>query len=165
MRESDAQPEPTTAPPPPLPRRHRPLAIVSTAVGLVLLGMIAGRSGVSAAEREVFQAVNGLGPAWWYVVFPAMQTGTLLSGPTAAVVAQALRRRLLAAELLVAGVTGWLVARGLKLVVNRPRPASLLDGVVVRGEALEGLGYPSGHVTVAAALAVVLAAWLPRRWE
>jgi undecaprenyl-diphosphatase len=49
--------------------------------------------------------------------------------------------------------------------VERGRPAALLPGVEGREVFGEGsLGYPSGHAAVAAALTVVVAAHLSRRW-
>ena len=147
------------------PRRRHPVAIAATAVALLLLGLIAGRDAISGTERSVFEVFNGLASWWWLLLFPVMQVGTLLAGPAAALIAEFAGKRLLAIELLAAGVGGWLIARGLKVLVSRPRPAFLLDDVVIRGGAATGLGYPSGHVTVATALVTVLAAWLPRRWE
>ena len=147
------------------PRRHHPLAIAATTVALLAMGAIAARPGISGFEREAFESINRLGREWMVVFFPAMQAGTLFAGPSAAVMAAAWGRRLLALELLIAGPLAWLLARGLKVVVNRPRPALLLESVVIRGGEASGLGYPSGHAAVATALATVLAAWLPARWE
>lgn len=147
------------------PRRHHPVAIALTAVALLILGLIAARPGVSAAERSVFAAFNQLGGGWWIVLFPVMQLGTLFAGPSAALAALITGRRLLAGELLVAGVGGWLIARVAKLVAGRPRPSFFIPETIIRGGEASGLGYPSGHVTVATALVTVLAAWLPRRWE
>ena len=147
------------------PRRRHPAAIAATLVALILLGLIAGRDTVSDAERAVFETFNGLAQGWGLVLFPVMQVGTLLGGPALALVAEFAGKRLLAGELLVAGLGGWLISRLLKAVVGRPRPSLLLDEVVIRGGEASGLGYPSGHVTVATALVTVLAAWLPKQWE
>lgn len=134
-------------------------------MALVVLGLIAARNDVSAAERSVFAVFNQLGPQWGLLLIPVMQLGTLLAGPAAAVVAVWSNRRLLAGELLVAGLGGWLIGRGAKLLVGRPRPSYFVPETIIRGAEAGGLGYPSGHVTVATAVVVVLAAWLPRRWE
>lgn len=147
------------------PRRRHPLAVAVTALALLLLGLIAGRDAISGTERAVFEMFNGLPQGWSLVLLPVMQVGTLLAGPAAALIAEFAGRRLLAAELLVAGLGGWLIARVVKEIVSRPRPSFLLDDVVIRGGEATGLGYPSGHVTVATALVTVLAAWLPRQWE
>ena len=84
----------------------------------------------------------------------AMQTGSLAAVPVAAVVALLARRPRLARDLAAAGSTAWLRAKGAQYLVGRARPGSLLDGVVLRGVEATGLGFPSGHVAVAAALAV-----------
>lgn len=148
-----------------LPRRHHPSAIAAAVVALLLLGVVATRADVSATERALFLAVNGL-PSWTaFVLVPVMQAGTLPAGPVAAAIASLARRRQLAVELLCAGVAAWFLARAAKLVWSRPRPALLVDEAVVRGGAAAGLGYPSAHVTVVAALVTVAAAWLPWRWE
>jgi len=66
---------------------------------------------------------------------------------------------------LLAGVGVYLIALLVKSTVERQRPGGLLDGVEARESfAAESLGYPSRHVTVGAALTVVAAAYLPRRW-
>ena len=148
-----------TAPAP--PSRLLPLAL---ACGLLLLSLVASGRSVWEAERVVFNAAQDLPAATAVVLVPVMQAGTLLAGPIAAALAIAARRRQLAIELLCAGVGAWVVSRALKLVVMRPRPTDLLDEVVLRGAPVQGFGFPSGHVTVAAALAAVAAAWLPRPW-
>ena len=147
------------------PRRHHPVTIAVTAVALLILGLIAARPDVTPAERSVFAAFNQLGPAWAIVLFPVMQLGTLFAGPSAALAATLIGRRLLAGELLFAGLGGWFISRAAKLAVGRPRPSFFVPETIIRGGEAGGLGYPSGHVTVATALVTVLAAWLPRRWE
>ena len=148
------------------PRRHyHPASIAVAAAGVIGLALIAARPAVGEWERTLFESVNGLGPAWWPLLFPVMQAGTLFAGPVSGAVALAAGRRVLALELLAGGLIAWFAARGLKVLVDRPRPGGLLDEVVLRGGEVGGLGYPSGHVSVAMTLATILAAWLPARWE
>ena len=142
-------------------RPPRPL-LIALAVGLVLLSVVASSLDAGDAERAVFRAAQGLPAAWGMVLVAVMPVGTLVAGPVAAVLAIAVRRRQLAIELLCAGGSAWLASRALKLLVTRPRPAALLGDVVLRGAPAEGFGFPSGHVTVAAGLAAVAGAWLPR---
>ena len=67
--------------------------------------------------------------------------------------------------MLLASIGVYLLAIVIKGVVKRERPAGLLDGVEGREVFAEGsLGFPSGHAAVAAALTVVVAAHLSRRW-
>jgi len=49
-----------------------------------------------------------------------------------------------------------------KEVIERPRPAGLVEGLHLREHA-RGFGFPSGHTTMACALAAVLHPLLPRR--
>ena len=71
-------------------------------------------------------------------------------------------RRRLARDLVVSGTLAWLAAKGARLIVHRGRPSALLTGVLIRAQA-SGLGFPSGHAAVAAALATATAPYLGRR--
>jgi undecaprenyl-diphosphatase len=94
-----------------------------------------------------------------------MQYGTFITIPALAVIALMFRRFRLAAAMLLSGVGVYLLAIVIKGIVKRERPAGLLDGVEGREVFAEGsLGFPSGHAAVAAALTVVVAAHLSRRW-
>ena len=140
---------------------HRAESLALFVLAGAALALIATRDEIAPAEQEVFFAFNHLGSAWWPMLATVMQVGTLSAGPTLGFIAAVTRRRFLAFELAVGGPVAWLVARVLKALVNRPRPGELLDGVVIRGGEVGGLGYPSGHVTVAATLAAILSSWLP----
>jgi undecaprenyl-diphosphatase len=125
--------------------------------GLALATIPVRRDRVGAAEARVFASVNGLpdtirGPAW-----VVMQCGAFAAAPASAAVAAAMGERRLAAELAAAGTATWALSKVVKRLVRRQRPAFLLPGVAVRGEAASGLGYLSGHAGVATALAATLA--------
>ena len=67
---------------------------------------------------------------------------------------------------LVAGWGGWWLAKVVKAQVERGRPEAELPDEVVRSSAVtEGLGFVSGHSTVAFACAAILSPYLPRRWR
>jgi undecaprenyl-diphosphatase len=72
-------------------------------------------------------------------------------------------RHKLALELLISGFTAYGVAVVMKGVVNRPRPSGLVHGVMPRIEEAVGLGFPSGHSAVAAALATTCWFMVPKR--
>jgi membrane-associated phospholipid phosphatase len=63
-----------------------------------------------------------------------------------------------------AGLAAWVLAKVVKEVAERGRPAALLPDVVVRGDWV-GLGFPSGHVAVAFSLAMVADAYLRGAWR
>ncbi len=121
---------------------------------------------ISATEASVFRLVNHLPSVPLPIVWLPMQLGNFLIVPVVVVSALVVRRFRLAAELAVAGMGAYLLAKQVKHFVLRGRPDSLLDDVIVRGAHSHGLGYVSGHIAVVTALAVVAAPWLPRwgRW-
>ncbi len=114
-------------------------------------------------EADVFRLVNDLPHALDAPLRAAMQAGTFAVVPVAATAALLARRPRLARDLAAAGSTAWLLARLVKHLVGRGRPGSLLDGVVLGGVEAMGLGFPSGHVAVAAALATAAGPHLGRR--
>lgn len=147
------------------------LLVVAAALAVFAVTTVLALGDVPAWEQWVFEAVNGLpGGLEWPLWLP-MQFGAILAVPAVALLALVLWRRVSpAVGLLSAGVAGWLLAKVVKSLVERPRPARLLDGVVLRGGEIggggaEGLGYPSGHAAIAFGLATILAAFLPRRWR
>lgn len=77
------------------------------------------------------------------------------------------RRLRPALDLLVAGTTGWFLAKVMKGLLERGQPASFFDDVDVRGAlgrgSDQGLGFPSGHSTVAFSLAIVAFPYLSFR--
>jgi undecaprenyl-diphosphatase len=97
-----------------------------------------------------------------------MQLGTLVVAlVVVAVVAWLTRARGPApgAAALVAVAIAFRLDNIIKDVVDRPRPPAILDGLYVR-ETISGFGFPSGHTTMAFALAASLHPSLPRhqRW-
>ena len=115
--------------------------------------------GVSHCEASAFRAVNGLPSSVYPVAWACMQLGAFGAVPAAAGAAWLSGDRELAARLLASGACTWALAKLVKQAVRRPRPGALLSGTRCRGRPAAGLGYPSGHAGVAAALG---AAALPR---
>src|SRR5205823_537657 len=83
--------------------------------------------------------------------------GALGAAPATAAVALATGHRRLALRLLVRGSATWLLAKGVKQVVGRGRPAVLVADPRFRGREQTGGGFPSGHAGVATALAATAA--------
>ena len=147
--------------------RH-PGDVVRIAVGSVVLAgcsMIAALTRVTSFETALFHVVNSL-PSWLYRFFwLVMQLGTVGAVFVMAAVALMSRRIRLALELIGGGLLAYYAAIGLKDLVDRDRPATLITGVIVRGPEATGLGFPSGHAAVSAALAATAAPFLARRWR
>ena len=147
-----------------LPRsvKHVWRLVLAVAV-LAITAVPVERDNVGALEAQVFEFVNGL-PAFLYpAVWLVMQFGALLAIPALAVGAAVLRRWRLAFDLALAGGLAWVVARVIKDLVDRGRPAQLLDDVLLRDAPLAGHGYVSGHAAVAVALATVASHWLGKK--
>jgi undecaprenyl-diphosphatase len=143
------------------------LALLIAGLAVLLVTALAASGGdVAAWERSVFRAINDL-PAFLYPpVWVVMQFGSFWAIVGGGVVALAFRRFRLAIGLAIAGVSVYLLAELLKAIVDRPRPAALLSDVHIRGAVPTGSGFPSGHASVACALAVIAWLWFgPRlRW-
>jgi len=95
-----------------------------------------------------------------------MQYGVFLTIPVLVLIALILRRVRLAATMAVAGVGVYFLARFVKEIVQRGRPEALIGDIQEREMFASGsLGFPSGHVAVAAALTVVVTPYLRGRWR
>ena len=140
--------------------------IVIAAGALVLVGCaLLARDDLTDAEVSIFQAVNELPQGYHAFIWPFMQYGTFITIPVLALIAFAFRRFRLGWALLLAGTSVYLLALVVKQAVERGRPGWLLKGVETRERfGAESLGFPSGHAAVAAALTVVVAVHLSKRW-
>jgi undecaprenyl-diphosphatase len=129
---------------------------------LVVTGMLARAGQPSRFEVDVFGLVNNLPDAVERPMWAMMQAGSLAAVPVTAAAAVLARRSRLARDLAVSGLLAWCLAKVVKDLVDRGRPGHLLAGVL-RGAHDTGLGFPSGHTAVAAALATAAAPYLPVR--
>jgi glycosyltransferase 2 family protein len=119
-------------------------------------------------EVAAFETVNGW-PRWLGAPLEAvMQLGTLpVAIIVTAIVAVAIlpRRPVVVIAVAVASFAAWRLDDVVKEIVERPRPEARLPTAIVRDEA-GGFGFPSGHTTLAFALAAMLHPLLPSkvRW-
>jgi membrane-associated phospholipid phosphatase len=104
-------------------------------------------------EHAVSRHMNRLPEALHRPVWLAMQAGTLGAPAMAGGVALLAGRPALAGRFIGSGFSAYLLARGVKRVVRRGRPAELIVGIRVRGRPAAGTGYVSGHAAVSMALA------------
>ena len=146
--------------------RH-PGAVASGAV-IALAGSyaVAARRPVPDWELRLTEWINDVPDGVADVLYPVMQLGTL-GGPIAVAIGIAAFRRdwLLSAATVVAGLTAWFAAKGVKRLVERDRPLGFLPDIIVREGDGSGLGYVSGHSAVAATAAMMAIAVLPGRWR
>jgi glycosyltransferase 2 family protein len=146
--------------------RALPAALAAPGVqfGVGLVALLATASAVrqdhvGPREAKAFRAVNGLPDSVYPPAWAVMQLGAFGAIPASAAAAWLAGDEKLAGRLLVGGTGTWALAKAVKQIVRRPRPATLLPGIRRRGREASGLGYLSGHAGVAVALG---AAALPR---
>src|SRR5439155_11808239 len=146
----------------PRPVRHG--AGGQLAAGLVALGASAAPAAAGGPYRwevAVFEAANGMPDALHPAVWTVMQLGALGAGPALGAAAWRAGRPDLAARMVVGATASWALAKAVKRVVDRGRPAALVPGTRVRGKEATAGGYPSGHAAVAAALMTAAASAVP----
>lgn len=149
--------------------RRRGSDALKAVAGLVVLGgaaVVASR-GTPDWEASLFDVLHDVPRVVDFVLWLPMQAGSawapLLAGVVAWRVARSWRPTVGA---LVTGWGGWWLAKGVKGVIERGRPSAELTDLAVRSSAVtEGLGFVSGHATVAFACAATLSPYLPRRWR
>ena len=133
----------------------RSIAVGATA--LTACGLLARSRKVSPLERQVFARLNaGFGvlerPMW-----AVMQLGNGLTAVVAPAVVLRLGRSWTdALRVGAAAFGGWQLAKLVKRLIPRGRPAAMLDDVVLRDGDPTGGGFVSGHATVATATAIVV---------
>ena len=140
-----------------------PHRIWRIATGAALVGAsLAAARGPEVAVREewVFRAANGVSDRVRIPVRTLMQAGTFATVPAAAALAWAAHRRQLARSLALGGTAAWLLAKALKPLGGRERPAGVLADVRIREHISGDLGWPSGHTAVATSLAAILSSEL-----
>jgi membrane-associated phospholipid phosphatase len=128
----------------------------------VLSALLVDAASVGWLERDVFRVLNDDLALPYVPVWLLMQFGSVVAVYACAGAALAARRYRLTVALLLAGTAAWWLAKGVKAVIERPRPAELLSGVELRHAPTEGLGFVSGHAAVATALAGAAWPWLGR---
>jgi glycosyltransferase 2 family protein len=128
---------------------------VVAGTGVFALGAaLARRPSVGRIEQGCFTTLNVLPAAAYRPAWLVMQAGSLGGVVAASTAAAASGRPGLARLVGVAGAATWAAAKVVKRPVSRGRPVVALGAGTTRvlGRQQRGLGYPSGHAAVAAAL-------------
>lgn len=161
---------PLTAEPAAVPRVvRRPRDAIKAVTSAAVLGATAyvAIRGTPVWEQRSFDALHNVPPALDYVLWLPMQAGSAWAPPVAAFIGWRVSRSWRpTVGTLVTGWGGWWLAKMVKAQVERGRPSAELPDAMVRDTALtEGLGFVSGHSTVAFACAATLSPYLPGRWR
>ena len=138
-------------------RLHNGVQLLIATLILLLTAAPIDAIQVSEFETDVFRLFNELPGVLYGPMWAVMQLGNFLIVPAVALIALVSRRFRLAAALAASGSLAWLLAKALKVVVERGRPAELISDVVLRNAPAAGNGYISGHAAVIVALVTVAA--------
>lgn len=134
-------------------------------LALFLFFSLIAESGVGPLEIAIFRLFNNLPNGLYIPMLFASLFGSLLAVPIVAAIAVARRHYANSLKVFFAGITAYLLALYFKSWNIRPRPEQLLDNVNVREASDAALGYPSGHMAVAAVLALTSYIYLPKKYH
>jgi membrane-associated phospholipid phosphatase len=153
------------------PVRNYGVEVVILLISLVIVAItvLPADRGVSGPEHWIFERINGL-PSWLWLEWPirvVMQLGALFAVPIVAVAAFVFKRFRLGVAVVVTGVSAYMIARLLKQFIERQRPLGVFppEDVIIRGNVQQGLGFPSGHSAVAAAVVLAAIPYLVWRYK
>lgn len=138
--------------------RYVVLGLVAIAVLVFSILLVDTEKIPGPLEVALFELINGLA-SWLIVIFyPLGQYGAVAAIPVVALMLAFLVRKIQPAiYVLLAGSLAWISARIMKEIINRGRPGEFFDNVLFHGpESFMGLGFPSGHAAVAAAMTTVI---------
>jgi undecaprenyl-diphosphatase len=143
-------------------------------VGIVICGVVVvttwwilehAKNRLPTRERDVFTTINAWPDGLKRGLWPVMQIGNFWVWLVGSGIAYAVwRRPAPAITIAIATLGAWELARIVKDIVRRGRPADHLTDVHLREAGIVGYGYVSGHAAVAFALSTALAPWFSGAW-
>jgi membrane-associated phospholipid phosphatase/tRNA A-37 threonylcarbamoyl transferase component Bud32 len=143
-----------------------PSDVIRLLAGLIIFAgcaLLAIRSVPVLQERDLFRLINNMPESISLPAQAVMQAGALAAALIFAAIALLTRRWRLAVDLLLSSTLAWLFTKWLKTAIERDRPILIIDGLLIRGPEATGLGFPSGHAAVAAALATAAGPYVSQK--
>jgi len=143
--------------------------VVSVALAIVIAASsIAWNGEVPGWEADLLRFFNDW-PGWLEPNMWVLQQVGVLAAPVIGglVIAWSARRREFLWPFIALMPLKLILEKAvLKQLIERERPyVTVGPDIDVRGPAFEGLSFPSGHATTAFAFAILVSAFLPRRWR
>jgi membrane-associated phospholipid phosphatase len=135
-------------------RSRRNVTALAVGVAAFAATTTLARRPITPSEVRAFRVANDLPDEAYPFIWTPMQYGTFATVPFAATVALARHRPRLALTIGAGGTAAWLLAKAAKRIVDRGRPATILDDVSLRGAEEGDRGFPSGHAAVSSAITV-----------
>jgi undecaprenyl-diphosphatase len=146
---------------------RNPIYVVYIVFGILLfvLGALVANGGSGPFETALFNTLNHLPDIFLPVFLLLSVFGTIGFAVLVSIYGLFKKRYIFALKIFIAGVGAYAIAYGLKLLDIRARPQALFDVANIRESAIETNGYPSGHVAVATALAIILYQYTPSKYH
>ena len=147
-------------------KRPRWVAHLLTGIAmLVTAALLVDEYYITSIEEDLFRLVNGLPDFLERPFWLVMQFGNIVALPVAAVLAVVFRHWRLAICFAVGTVAKLGLARIVKEIVVRYRPAQIYERLELRDAPLQGQAFVSGHATVAVLLATLIHPYTTARWQ
>jgi membrane-associated phospholipid phosphatase len=115
-------------------------------------------------EKVVFNAIYGLPNGFHAIFITLTQLGNITVLLALAAILLIKKHYAIVIRMLMAGLLAEILAHIGKGMVGRPRPIEYLTDLILR-DPTYGVGFPSGHMAVATAIALVFWHYLPRGYK
>jgi len=146
----------------------RPRWLLHLVIGIAILvacAVLVNVYYVTTIEESIFRAVNNLPGFLSPVLWVVMQFGNIGAIPIAFVLAILFRHWPLGLSFAIGGLAKLGLARVVKDIIVRHRPAQILDNLELRDAPLQGQAFVSGHAIIAVLLATLLHPYTTARWQ
>lgn len=147
-------------------KKHR--TYVRLVIAALLFGAatsVAAQHTLVGVELSVFRLINNLPEFLRAPMWLATQLGSVWFLVCLVILEVHRRRKQFALRLLLNGSAAYILTELLKRVIGRARPEYLVSGVHVRELFVSGLGFPSGHATMATIAALTLYSSVAKRYR
>jgi len=150
-------------------RKHEAkLYLVLGLMALFLLSVLVASSGkMGVAETSVFHWIyNVPSQLHWFALIATQLGSAWVALGIVGVLFVVRKNPYLTMVVVRGGLITYVVIELTKVLVSRPRPMVLVDGVVSGEVAVFGNGFPSGHTALATIFGLILLPYLPKnlRW-
>jgi len=145
------------------PKTHAVIVVVSLIVFSIVAAQ-ASRHTLAGLEYSIFNAIYSLPGSVTPVFMIITQLGSVWAVLFFLLFALVGKLNDLALKILVNGTAVYLAVKITKMIILRPRPVSLHDGIIQRDIFESGYGFPSGHTAMATVLALTILPYLPKRY-
>jgi undecaprenyl-diphosphatase len=147
---------------------HRKWYVASFAVALVVFAWaayVAHKGAATGWEHQLFWRINGWPDKWEHVfVAISLAGGSVWAAVAAVGVTFFLKMYRLCWRMSVSVIGAYAVAFLAKHFIDRGRPEAVIQDVHQR-VAESGMGFPSGHATLATVITLTILPYLPKRWR